>query len=128
MPISPSTAATAPVALIVRCRPQARSTSRDSACSAAMCRPATPSRLASSKSLGVRGSSGLWCGWPKPCTERFAARSRSAMSRARASTPSGAASISSISAEQPSIVPMKVLPTPSSPAATADCSASGAAS
>ena len=50
------------------------------------------------------------------------------MSRARASTPSGAASISSISAEQPSIVPMKVLPTPSSPAATADCSASGAAS
>jgi hypothetical protein len=49
-----------------------------------------------------------------------------APARARAGMPSGAVRISSSSAAQPSIVPMKVLPTPSKPAATAPCRFSGA--
>ena len=53
-------------ALIVKWRPIAASTWRPSNLSAATYLPETPSRSPTAKSAGVRGSSGLWCGWPKP--------------------------------------------------------------
>ena len=98
----------------------------ESARCAATWRPATPRSRASSNRRGARGSSGLWVGWPKPGS----GRARGAMldgdarlpRRRHPRPPRSAAS----SAAQPSMVPTNRLPTPSSPAATAPCIASGA--
>src|ERR1700733_1151970 len=90
-------------------------------------------RPMASISLGVRGSRTLWTGCPRPGTNFRSALARVTAARASASKPASSVGISPASAStasrnwpQSSVTPRNRDPPPSSPAASAPCTESGA--
>src|SRR6266700_1810621 len=133
-PRSASAAPPTPAPFSGSVRPSIAGWTLPTACSSRRCGPRVPASSAMRSSPGVRGSPALCSGCPSPGTNRPAARwartARSAIASKPASSagsgPSWAASAAARNRPQSSVTPRNREPPPSSPAAIAPCTDSGA--